>query len=141
MKLVVCWVVGRRVWQTKLAPKRSEFLRYVAEAEEGVVLIPRVAEVAQVELEVTVRVGIHVRHPTLEVGTRRHKLKYDRLSGVTKNDAGHSLNFTPSLEDLPHSLVYRTDVFVYHRRKRTCVRRIRHTTGLFLLREFDDMKP
>lgn len=72
----------------------------MAEAEEGVVLIPRVAEVAQVELEVAIAVRIHVRHPTLEVGTRPRKLKYDMLSIVTKTGTNRSLNFTPSLEAL-----------------------------------------
>ena len=52
----------------------------MAEAEEGVVLIPGIAEVAQVELEVATRVRIHVRHPTIEVRARPRKLMYDMLS-------------------------------------------------------------
>ena len=72
----------------------------MAEAEEGVVLIPRLAEVAQVEVEVAIAVRIHVRHPTLEVGTRPRKLMYDMLSIITKKSTGRSLNFIPSLEAL-----------------------------------------
>jgi len=40
----------------------------VAEAEEVVVLVPDVLEVAEVEVEVSVRVGVHVRHPMVAVG-------------------------------------------------------------------------
>jgi hypothetical protein len=52
----------------------------VAEAEEGIALIPRVAEIAQVEVEVTIPVRIHVRHLTTEAITRPRKLIHDVLS-------------------------------------------------------------
>lgn len=85
---------------------------YVAEAEKGIVLIPWVPEVTQVEIEVAVRVGTHVRDPTVAVGARGDKLKYDRSSIVTKKNTGLSLNFTPSLEvlaslaNLSHRRIY-----------------------------------
>jgi hypothetical protein len=41
----------------------------VAEAEEAVVVVPVVLEVAQVELEIVVRVPVHVRNPVVAVGT------------------------------------------------------------------------
>jgi hypothetical protein len=40
----------------------------VAEAQNNVVGIPVILEVAEVELEVTVRVSVHVRHPVVAVG-------------------------------------------------------------------------
>jgi hypothetical protein len=39
----------------------------VAEAEQHVVGIPLILEVTEVELPVTVRVAIHVRHPVVTV--------------------------------------------------------------------------
>jgi hypothetical protein len=53
---------------------------YVAEAKEGIVLIPRLRKIAKVEVEVAIRVGIHVRHPTIEAVTHTRKLIYDVLS-------------------------------------------------------------
>jgi hypothetical protein len=40
----------------------------VAEAQEDVVVVPGVLEVAEVEVEVAIRVGVHVRHPVVAVG-------------------------------------------------------------------------
>ncbi len=39
----------------------------VAEAEENVVVIPVILEIAEVEVEITVRVSVHVRHPVVAV--------------------------------------------------------------------------
>jgi hypothetical protein len=41
----------------------------VAEAEESVVTIPVILEVAEAKVEVTVRVRIDIRHPVVAVGT------------------------------------------------------------------------
>ena len=41
----------------------------VAEAEEGVVVVPDIFEVAEVEVEAAIRVSVHVRHPVVAVGT------------------------------------------------------------------------
>ena len=43
----------------------------VAAAEDTVVVVPVILEVAEVEIEVTIRVGVHVRHPVVAVGGPR----------------------------------------------------------------------
>ncbi len=40
----------------------------VAEAKKAIVLVPSVLEVTEVELEVAIGVGVHVRHPVAAVG-------------------------------------------------------------------------
>lgn len=51
----------------------------VAEAEEGIVVVPDILEVAKVELEVTVRVAVHVRHPVVAVGIPHQQCTMRRL--------------------------------------------------------------
>lgn len=50
----------------------------VAEAKEAVIVIPVILEVAKVEVPVTVRVRIHVRHPVVTVSA--HAVMYKLCS-------------------------------------------------------------
>ena len=43
-------------------------IKRVADAEEGVVVIPIILEVAEIEVPIAVRVPIHVRHPVVAIG-------------------------------------------------------------------------
>ena len=43
----------------------------MAEESENVVVVPRVLEVAEVEVEVLVRVAVHVRHPVVVIDNSR----------------------------------------------------------------------
>jgi hypothetical protein len=67
----------------------------VAETNEAVVVIPVILEVAEVEVPVTVRVPIHVRHPVITVVVSG---MYGTPSFFTENNAGHSLYFILSLD-------------------------------------------
>lgn len=59
---------GNDIYKIKLPPNNTvgEIIS-VAEANKNVVRIPRVLEVAKVELPVTVRVPVHFRHPVVAV--------------------------------------------------------------------------
>ncbi len=68
MRLVACSVDGRGISKKKLPQNNyaGEIIA-VAEANKNVVRVPRVLEVTKVELPVTVRVPVHVRHPVVAV--------------------------------------------------------------------------
>ncbi len=50
----------------------------VAEAEQNIVVIPVILKIAEVELEVTICVGIQIRHPVVAVRVR--KAIYEKIS-------------------------------------------------------------
>jgi hypothetical protein len=82
----------------------------VAESEETVVVVPRILEVAEVELEVAIRVAVHVRHPVVAIGVDPHTM-CNRLSVITETGTSRFLYFIPSLivEKLYCSIMYCTD--------------------------------
>ena len=51
----------------------------VAEAEEGIVVVPDILEVVEVELEITIRVSVHVRHPMVAAGIPHQQCTTRRL--------------------------------------------------------------
>ena len=67
MKSDGCSADGNERFPTKL-PHGSGRNYDVAEAQDNVVGIPVILEVAEIELEVTVRVSVHVWHPVVAVG-------------------------------------------------------------------------
>ena len=68
----------------------------MAEAEEAIVVIPVILEVAEVELEIAIRVGIHVRNPVVAVVVPKRYVHHTvRIS--TESSTSHPLNFMPSL--------------------------------------------
>lgn len=76
-------------------PKVAEETQCVAEAEEAVVVVPVVLEVAEVEVVVAIRVAVHVRHPVVAVGVLTSNTQYTIFA--TESGAGHSLNFIWSI--------------------------------------------
>jgi len=85
----------------------------VAETEKTVVIIPVILKVAEVEVPVTVRIPIHVRHPVVTVVVSG---MCGAPSFFTENNAGHSLYFILSLK---YSLACRTDLFDFFIRDRS----------------------
>lgn len=71
MKLGVCSEGGNVVFLKKHnATVKWHMKSYkVAEAEEGIATIPVILEVAEVEVEITISVGVDIRHPVVTVGT------------------------------------------------------------------------
>ena len=72
----------------------------VAEAEEGIALVPDVPEVPEAPAEVTARVAVHVRHPVVAVGIfpepflfieRGVPLTFQQLIALLFKDEGSSL--------------------------------------------------
>jgi len=45
-----------------------EEIKWVAEAEQAVVVVPDILEIAEIEVPVSVRVPIHIRHPVVTIG-------------------------------------------------------------------------
>lgn len=41
-----------------------------AEAQKRIVIVPIILKVAEVEVEITIRVSNHIRHPVIAAGTR-----------------------------------------------------------------------
>ena len=103
MKSVECWVVGNEALKKKLPPEDSGRNTYVADDEDAIVVIPVTLEIVQVDIEVTVRVAVQVRHPAVTVKDPVTNVPHVFL--VTKSSPCHPLNFIPS----QNSLTYSTD--------------------------------
>lgn len=78
----------------------------MAEAEEAIVVVPIVLEVAEVELPVAVRVAVDVRHPVVAIGAM-----CDAPSFFTKGNASRPLYFILSYS----SIARRTDLIDFLR--------------------------
>lgn len=66
----------------------------MAETDKTVIVIPVILKVAEVEVPVTVRIPIHVRHPVVTVVISD---MYGVPSIFTENNPSHSLYFILSL--------------------------------------------
>lgn len=77
----------------------------MAETEKTVIVIPVILEVAKVELPVTVRIPIHVRHPVVTVV----------VSGIVRyaflSHREQLQSFSVFYSEFRYSLAYRTDLF------------------------------
>lgn len=68
----------------------------MAEAEERVVVVPHLLQIAKVPVEVSVQVGVHFRNPAVAIRMKVAAM-YDALSVFTESNTGYSLYFIPSL--------------------------------------------
>jgi hypothetical protein len=86
-------------------------ITYVAEAQHAVVVVPVVLEVAEIELEVTVRVVVHVRHPVVAVSVLSWCAR--RIIYSTGENTSPPLYF---IRSLIYSRMRRTDGYDFSRR-------------------------
>lgn len=67
----------------------------MAETEQTVVVIPIILKVTEIEVPVTVRVPIHVRHPVVTVGASS---MHGVPSFLTRDNTSHPLYFILNLD-------------------------------------------
>lgn len=78
----------------------------VAEAEEAVVVVPVILEVAQVELEIVIRVPVHVGNPVVAVGILPKLCTINRLFHRGRHQPPSVFYSEPYLLDsLSHRLI------------------------------------
>ena len=141
MKSVDNLAAGKRICKRKLPPDKklpvAGEIRWVAEAEETVVIVPVILEVAEVELPVTVRVAVHVRHPVVAVGVHTSNVREIIRSHRTQHQPDPAFH-----SEFLNSPISRTDLFYFfHKRRHSFGSRNRRTTRQSLIRDFDSAKP
>lgn len=110
-------------------------IRYVAEHEQNVLSIPVVLEVAEVEVEVTVRVGIHVRHAVVPVGEPCCSVQC--AIRATRSSACRFLYFMRSLKARERT---EPTLGFFHTRRPHLQDRVRQAPHQNLIRGFKDTK-